>query len=261
MYLTTGQCLRAIEDHTRGLAETATGNLDVPIEHCPGWSMADLVWHLSDVHRFWEHVARVRPIQQPQLPDRPRPGDTELIGLLLAGLDALLETLAAADQAAPCWTWGRQENVGFITRHQVQEAAVHHWDAAEATGAHWGIEPVVAMDSVEEFLTHSVANPRWPVPDAAPLGGDLWFCPCGAESEHCPRWRIHDGALPGTIDFSVDEESEAPLRLEAHVAPGDLLLWLYRRLPEDDPRIFEPEDLDPERRALIERFRALTFTD
>jgi uncharacterized protein (TIGR03083 family) len=266
VYLTTEQCLDAIERHTRGLAEAADGSLDRAIEHCPDWSMADLVWHVAGVHRFWEHVARERPLEQPSRPEVSRPVDRELVPTLLAGLDVLLATLRAADQAAPCWTWGLQEEVGFITRHQVQEAAVHHWDAANAVGrqADWEMRPVDAVDSVDEFLTHSVGNRRWQVDDADPLGGALRFRPRVAEGDPCPTWTIRDGPMPGTVGVTVDEPADADgdqLVIGGPVDPARLLLWLYGRVPYDDPEIFDGAPLTPAGRWLALRFKALTFSD
>lgn len=264
MGLSVEDCLAAIASHTRGLAAAAEGNLDLRIEHCPDWSMADLVWHLASVHWFWENVARLRPSEAPEDLARPdRPADEELISTLLANMATLVDTLRAADQTASCWTWGLEENVGFITRHQVQEAAVHHWDAVNAAGrGQWEMNPVMAMDAIEEFLTHSVANRRWPVPQADALGGTLWFCPCFADTESCPTWLITDGAVPGTLRLDVYPGRGPDIEGEQdgdHVHPAALLLWLYGRL--DDTRLDSMRRKPGQPRPLLERFRAFTNTD
>ena len=64
--------------------------------------------------------------------------------------------LRTADGTVPVWTWAPQQDIAFIRRHQVQEAAVHHWDAVRAAGGQLAIEAPVAADSIEEFLTFSV---------------------------------------------------------------------------------------------------------
>ncbi len=241
MKLPVEDCLAAITSHTRGLADAATDNLAARIEHCPEWSMADLVWHLTSVHWFWNEVAASRPLTEPADLVRPqRPSDDNLIGTLLAGVQVLTDTLRAADQHAPCWTWGLEENVWFITRHQVQEAAVHHWDAVNAADGTWSMDPVIAEDAVQEFLTHSVANSRWPVADAEPLGAPFRI-PGTA-------FTVSDGTTPGTLTWSRDGDAGAT------DAPG-ALLWLYRRLP-DDQVIDAGTDA-----GLIARFRAYTATD
>lgn len=263
MAVTVDDCLAAIEHHTRGLAAAAGGNLDARVEHCPEWSVADLVHHLTEVHGFWNHVAATRPTEPPQ--DRPEPArvpDAELIPTLLAGMETLVATLRAADQQAPCWTWGLEENVWFITRHQVQEAAVHHWDAANATGHDWFIDADVALDAVDEFLTHSVANLRWPNPAAASLGGTIWFCPCFSDSERRPSWHITDGDIPGTLAVSSYEGRSPDIDGPAdgdHVNAGQLLLWLYRR--HTDEQINSGSAPSGTARPLYERFRAFTNTD
>lgn len=238
--LTVEDCLAAITAHTHGLARAAGHNLTARIEHCPDWSMADLVWHLTSVHWFWNEVAARRPLTEPDDLVRPeRPADDDLIGTLLAGVEVLTDTLRAADQQAACWTWGLEENVWFITRHQVQEAAVHHWDAVNAGAGTWSMDPVIAEDAVEEFLTHSVANRRWPVPDAEPLGTEF-----GVPGT---AFRLRDGAMAGTLDWSRGEAGATD--------PAGALLWLYRRLPDD-------QMIDGGTNAsVVARFRAYTATD
>jgi len=260
--LTTEQCLEAIDRHTRGLAGAAAGDLDARIEHCPDWSMADLVWHLTSVHWFWNRIATERPDEEPSYHDRPeRPSDDTLVPGLLVGMEAMVATLRAADQDAPCWTWGSTQDIAFITRHQVQEAAVHHWDAANAAGTDWVMDPVAAMDSVEEFLTESVASPRWPMAAAEPIGGTIWFCPRFADAAECPTWHIHDGDLPGTVAFEVYDDPAPEITGPVdgdHVDPATLLLWLYRRVPD---RVIDSRERADEVRPMLDRFRGLSFTD
>ena len=44
---TKDACLAAIAEHSTGFAVATRDNLAAPVEHCPGWSVADLVWHLT----------------------------------------------------------------------------------------------------------------------------------------------------------------------------------------------------------------------
>lgn len=242
MQPSVSDCLAAIDHHTRGLAAAAEGNLEKRIEHCPDWSMADLVWHLIGVHNFWNRVATDLPLEQPaEIPDSERPADDELIQTMIAGMEAMADTLGTADQTAACWTWGQEEDVWFITRHQVQEAAVHHWDAANAAGhtEAWRMDARMAADAVEEFLTHSVANPRWPMVEAPRIDG----------TSSLGDWTVTDGETRGTVAASRIQDGQA-------LDPSDLLLWLFKRIP--DPGF---EELTAEDQARLDRFRALTFTD
>jgi hypothetical protein len=121
MTLSTEECLAAISVHSQGLAEAARGNLAAPVEHCPGWTVADLVWHVANVHWFWRTIAGENLPEPPEESRRPaRPSEGLLSDHLLAGAEQLVSTLREADQSAACWTWATQKDVAFITRHQVQ---------------------------------------------------------------------------------------------------------------------------------------------
>src|SRR4051812_20393359 len=158
MGLSTFDCIAAITEHSAGFAEATRPHLAAQVEHCPGWSVADLVWHLSEVHWFWSTIAEERLAAPPDESRRPlRPMDEDLVDGFVSGAARLVQVLRHADQSAPCWTWAPlQQDVAFITRHQVQEAAVHHWDAVHAAGAELLIDPTVAADSIDEFLTFSL---------------------------------------------------------------------------------------------------------
>jgi uncharacterized protein (TIGR03083 family) len=253
MTLTTARCLEAISAHSTGLADAAEGRLDAPIEHCPGWLMTDLVHHVTQVQWFWRWVAEHRPTEPPEQLDRPeRAPDEELVATLRRTTTVLVDTLRAADQSAHCWTWypGRQD-VGFITRHQVQEAAVHHWDAAHAAGNSVRIDGDVAADANEEFLTCSVASDLDPIPaderpDLQPLGGHLVL--------HAPgrAWTVTDSAVPRALSWQPEEVSPATGRVRGDL--DELLLWLYQRVDL-------PVETVPSAPDLVPRFRAHTFTD
>jgi uncharacterized damage-inducible protein DinB len=34
----------------------AQASLDAPVVACPGWNVADLLWHIGEVHDFWGRV-------------------------------------------------------------------------------------------------------------------------------------------------------------------------------------------------------------
>ena len=58
--------LAEIAEHSAGLARAAEHNLDAPVEHCPGWTVADLVWHLTEVHWFWAKIVAELPSEPPE---------------------------------------------------------------------------------------------------------------------------------------------------------------------------------------------------
>lgn len=247
MTLSTFEAIAAITEHSAGFAEATRRDLDAPVEHCPGWSVADLVWHLTEVHWFWGTIVGELRTAPPDDAGRPpRTDDAGLVDAFKAGAVHLVEVLREADQSAHCWTWARwQQDVAFVTRHQVQEAAVHHWDAAHATGAVWTLEPSVAGDCVDEFLHFSVASDDDPdEPSTPPLDGAIAF----RATDTGDAWTLRDGK-PGTARVTTGAAHDAPL-VEARAQ--ELLLWLYQRVELDTSAV--PADL-------LARFRGICFLD
>ncbi len=247
MTLSTFECIAAITEHSAGFARAARGNLEADVEHCPGWTVADLVGHLTGVHWFWATIAEERLDSPPEESRRPaRVPDDGLVDAFVAGAARLVQVLRDADQSASCWTWApQQHDVAFITRHQVQEAAVHRWDAEHAAGGSLVIADDVAVDAIDEFLTVSVSSDADPAdPPRPPLDGALRLRAAGTEAS----WTVTDGRTPGTIAVQRDA-TEAPT-IEA--SASDLLLWLYGRTEVDTSAA--PADL-------VARFRGLCYTD
>lgn len=260
MALTQADCVTAITEHSAGLAATAQGRLDADVEHCPGWTVADLVAHVVDVHWFWATIVDQRLQQPPVAEQRPqRPDDDDLVATFQAGAARLVRVLAEADPQDHVWTWApAQQDAAFVIRHQVQEIAVHHWDAVNATGGTLALEPEVAADAVDEFLHFSVSSdddPGDPRPD--PMGGSFVLHTTDTDDQ----WLVSDGAAPGTVRVSAwstaDGAAEESGGGSAYQTPvitasaSDLLLWLYQRVEVDTGGV------DAE---LLDRFRVLTFT-
>jgi uncharacterized protein (TIGR03083 family) len=217
----------SVERDSKALADAATGNLGAEVVACPGWTVADLVWHLREVQWFW-HAVVAGPLAEPPdesgAPDRPDDPDA-LLADFRAGAEELVSAMRAADPAASCWTWASQKDAAFVIRHQAQEAAVHRWDAERAAGRETGIDPAIAADAVDEFLMFSTG---FVVEGSAPLPGPV-------------RLEATDAGSAWTV--TEDEERVLQLVSLGHGPPGhatdavttvrgtasDLLLGLYRR--------------------------------
>lgn len=247
MTLTTELCLDAIARYSQELAAAARDNLTAQVEHCPGWTVADLVWHVTEVHWFWGTIAEGRLSQPPDESLRPaRAHDDGLVAAFETGAARLVAVLAAADQSASCWTWfPGQQDVAFITRHQVQEAAVHAWDAVSAAGGSLQIDTRAAVDSVDEFLSTSLADESDAAEeDLVPLDGAFAL----RAGDTGDAWTISDGPVPGSLSMTRDAAAGVPT---LHAPASDLLLWLYGRTQVDGE---VPADL-------LGRFRRLSSTD
>ncbi|MDQ1751246.1 MAG: hypothetical protein QOE71_2302 [Pseudonocardiales bacterium] len=251
--LDPGVLLAAVREHSQGLARSARTNLAAPVEHCPGWTVADLVAHVTDVHWFWATIAAGGLSEPPPDDSRPpRAADEDLVSVFLAGARRMADVLGRADQDRRVWTWAPDaQHIGFITRHQVQEAAVHHWDAAHAVGHDLALDPVMAADAITEFLTFSVSSvadhPATARPDLAGI-----FVLVAADLGR--TWTVRDASLPGTVEFTVGASDGAEFTGPRVIATAsELLLWLYGRL--DLPA--QPD----EAAELLVRFKGLCFTD
>lgn len=207
------------------IAAVAEGRLDYTVPSCPGWQLADLVWHVGIVHIFWAKVARGE-LSGPEAwrePDRPTHGD--LLAWYRDSVDLTATVLASRDPETPAWTWGRRKTVGFIRRRVAQESAVHCWDATSAIGVDEPIDQRLAVDGVDEFVDEVL-------PGLSPdLGGAVQSIRIHADDTD-DQWtvRIGEGSshLVGAGEH-VDATVRAPI--------SDLLLLLWRRRAPDQVRV------------------------
>lgn len=202
------------------LAEAAeAAGPDTPVAGCPGWDVAELLWHLTEVHYFWAEIV-TRSLQDPgMVPPLERPeGFPALLARYRAGVEHLAGVLAAADPATPVWTWARQKDTAFVIRHQAVETAVHRWDAEQAAGRPFTIDPALAADAVDEFLEHT----PWRRREAPPVGGTVHLHPTDAPGE----WTVSEDAAGDLMVQRAHSRGDAAMRGPA----STLLLVLFRRL-------------------------------
>jgi uncharacterized protein (TIGR03083 family) len=187
------------DDSEQFAAVLDTTSLDARVPGCPDWALRDLAWHLGNVQRFWAGIVRAGADVQPVFPDEQPPPSASFDAAprMRASTADLLDALATTDPATPAWVWWRDgRTVGAIARHQVQEAAVHRWDAQSARGNPEPIASDVADDGIDEFvwLARQLREPvpilfvatdsgrSFPVSDSAPAvtvsgrASDLVLC-------------------------------------------------------------------------------------
>jgi uncharacterized protein (TIGR03083 family) len=183
-----------------------------PVPGCPDWTLADLVWHLSEVQFFWAWVVRTRASDPSGYREPARKTEEELLGFLSAASAELETVLDGADPAEPVWTWAPRRDVAFVLRRQVQEAVVHTADVEQVLGDERPVPADVALDGIDEWLEVMVpaALPEGPPDGAHPVV----LHALDADAERT--------LFPGTRPFPI-----AALTGTA----GDLLLSLWHRLP------------------------------
>lgn len=210
------------------------GSLTARVPGCPDWSVRDLVAHLGKVQRFWGAVVAAGPAQAPpedgSVKGREPSGD--LLEWSAESTQVLLSALREAGPDRECWTWwaasGQPTTSGAVARHQVQEAAVHAFDAQEAAGRAVTLPREVALDGVAEFLQVGYgAMGGWtPWPHGPSVVG--WVADEG------PSWQV---ALAGNGGARTTPGGAQDAAATVRGPASDLVLALYGRIPLDRVRV------------------------
>lgn len=234
--------LAALRRDADGLG-SALGNipLDTPVPSCSGWTAADLLFHVGQVHEFWTSIVtgqRSSPDGY-ELPERPTDG--QLLGWYAARNEALIDALTDATDDQEVWTTAADENdwnVGFVLRRTAQETSVHRWDAELTAGNEYEIEPEAASDGIDEFLFHFLNTAGDPTP---------WD---GSVHLHCTdvagEWLV----VPDDDDQPLVSREHAKGAAALRGPASALLLALWRRVGVDHPDIDVVGDADVARRFL-----------
>jgi uncharacterized protein (TIGR03083 family) len=247
--------LRLIDERSSAFrsAVASAPSLDVPVPTCPEWTLFDLAEHIGVGRRSWAATIAAGPAAVGKsaaegAPAAPREGEA-LLAWLAASTQELLDALAQAGPHRGCWTWwdGSQSphTCGAVARHQLQEIAVHTYDAQLTAGSAKPVPVEVALDGVEEFLFTCVATPvAWPheptVVDYQATEGRswrLWLSADGARIARLPT----PGPLPATATGEDPDATDA----SAQGTASELELLFYGRISVDslkldgDRRIFD----------------------
>ncbi|CAN7221612.1 maleylpyruvate isomerase N-terminal domain-containing protein [Terrabacter sp. LjRoot27] len=207
--------LRLIDERSaafRAAVSRAT-SLDLQVPTCPEWTLLDLARHVGEGRRSWAATVAAGPaatsrIRPPTDGDAAARREPEALDAWLATstgllLDALLE--AGPERGAWTW-WGDSQSprtCGAVARHQLQEVAVHTYDAQLTAGAPQPLPDEVALDGVEEFLlTCCATTSPWPhepaVVDYEATEGRSWRLRVSADGARTAR-RPETGG-PGAAD-------------------------------------------------------------
>jgi len=216
--------LDVLRNSSAALLASARTDLGAPVPSCPGWSVELLVSHIG---RVWSWAATIvgtgAGADFPAIPEGLV--GAELIGWSEQQVRQLLDALAAADPGAGCWTFGPPPTALFWFRRQALETVVHAWDVQQAVGPPDPIDPDVASDGVDEFLTVMLPGRFQRQPDAW-SGQSLHLHRTDGDGE----WLVRLG--PGT-SVSVEHahgRGDVALRGPA----SSLYLWCLSRVPSSD---------------------------
>lgn len=211
--------------------------LDGRVPTCPDWSVAELIWHLTEVQHFWASIVGDLLTDPDQVPNFERPLDGELLDALSVQTARLTAALAAHGADEHCWSWHEQgRSVGWSRRRQAHEAFVHRVDAELSTGAQSTIDPTLAADGVDElvmFFLDLDNLPDWATYDRDGTTVRIEIDQGEARTMAMGRFA---GASPNTgnvYDFpavQIVDEVTPPTTIITGTA-SDLDLWLWGRGP------------------------------
>jgi uncharacterized protein (TIGR03083 family) len=216
----TSEFIAALDRDSAAFVDACeVAGLTTPVPSCPGWTVADLLWHLTEVHDFWRTIVADRLSDWKSYDQPSRPVDEGLAGMYRHGRIDLVSTLASADPETQVWTWAADRSTGFVIRRMAQETAVHLWDATEAAGMVNPLEATLASDGIDEFLSHFTS-------DAAERAAAV----AGSVHIHCAdvpgEWTIRETDGGFTV---AREHSKGDCAIRG--AASDILLALWRRVP------------------------------
>ncbi|MCG5435838.1 maleylpyruvate isomerase family mycothiol-dependent enzyme [Micromonospora foliorum] len=238
--------LRLMDDRSIAFrtAVAAAPSLDVRVPTCPEWTLYDLVQHLGEGRRKWAAIVAAGPADAPpaiSAPVAPREHEA-LLAWFAASTEELLAALRKAGPDRGCWTWWGDsqspQTAGAVARHQLQQVAVHTYDAQVAVGAPQPLPGEVALDGVDEFVTTCVATTSaWPhqpaVIDYHATEGRSWRL-----------WFSADGARTARISAPADVEGPEVAYVSARGTANELVMFFYGRITMDSLQ------LDGDRRVL-----------
>jgi uncharacterized protein (TIGR03083 family) len=227
------------------MASAVSGaDLSGTVPTCPGWTIGRLVAHIGVVHRWATQIVATRataPVDHRDL-DMGFPDEgSGWAAWLAAGAAPLTAALRSAGPDAAVWTWGPAGRSGWWARRMLHETTVHRADAETALGAVPAVDPAVAADGIDEFLSNLpfARRPREHL-GSLPAGESLHLHATDSDGE----WLIRfpgpgpgsgpDGGPSGGIEWSRGHaKATAAVRGPVSV----LLLFTYGRVPGSDPRL------------------------
>jgi len=231
--------LRLMQERSTAFqAAVATApSLDVQVPTCPEWTLLDLVQHLVEGRRKWTAIVAAGPADAAAIVSAPvAPREREaVLNWFATSVQEQLDALREAGPDRGCWTWWGDsqspQTSGAVARDQLQQLAVHTYDAQVTVGAPQPLSSELALDGVDEFLTTRCAGTEpWPhepvVVDYHATEGRSWRL--WVSDGRTRTARLPDGATAG----------EGPEKADVAVwgTANELVLFFYGRIQSESLR-------------------------
>lgn len=219
-------------------ALVSDADLTRQVPTCPEWTLRQLTTHVGRAHRWAAEIVTTRSpefIPFRQVPDGRLPDDrSEHPGWLRAGARRLIEALGSAGRE-PVWTHQGMAPAAYWARRMAHETAVHRADAQLTLGSVPLIDPVIAADGIDEWLSQLTAPPPGEDdPRLAVLEGGRVLHVHATDEALGPggEWLIQPAGKTLAVEHGHGK-GDLALRGPA----SDLLLLLVRRLAPGDARV------------------------
>ncbi|MGA5323438.1 maleylpyruvate isomerase family mycothiol-dependent enzyme [Streptomyces seoulensis] len=225
--------LRLIDERSNAFraAVASAPSLDGEVPTCPEWTLFDLVRHLGEGRRKWAAIVAAGPAGTPpprsawDVPAAPAEREA-LLDWWTASASQLLDALRDSGPDRGCWSWWETSQsprtVGAAARHQLQEIAVHTYDAQLTAGAPQPLPTEVALDGVDEFLSTCCATTSpWPHQPAT----------VDYQATEGSSWRLT--LSPGGVRAARLPDTAAPADASLRGTAAELVLALHGRIPVD----------------------------
>ncbi len=237
---------------TRFVQAVRGADVQTPVPTCGRWKLADLIHHVTSVHRWSASMVReLSPTRHSRRKaDLPFPADPrDYADWVAEAHEFLVKLFRDSDPDAKVWVWGPEPTVRFWPRRMIHETAVHRADAELALGREPAINVKVALDGVDEFLENlrSAGRFSW---DIRHLRGDGQRLRLAA-ADRSDVWTI----TLHPKGFSWEARRRSAVKDSADVTvtakASDLYLLLWRRRTPDEARFTVDGD-----RSLLEFWHA-----
>jgi uncharacterized protein (TIGR03083 family) len=213
------------------LTGARAADLASPVPSCPGWTVEDLLEHLTQVQRWATRIVTAPPGERVARRVEESPTGPALLDFVQLGAAELEATLAEVDLDHAVYSFVGTRPARWWLRRQAHEATVHAWDLADATGTALTLDADVAVDGIDELL-EVYLDPRLIDTEGFAAGGEsLHVHTTDVDGE----WMVR--VASGSISVTR-EHAKGDLAVRGPAADVLLALWGRRALDDGAVEVF-----------------------
>jgi uncharacterized protein (TIGR03083 family) len=202
-----------IGEEAERLSQAASSSLDLLVPSCPGWTVADLIGHVTFVYRMWiAQLCAKDPSTHVPSKRKESTKESMLVAAFEASCSELLGALCDATKEGPCWNFtGVDLTAAWVARRVAHESTMHRVDAELARGRSSAIDREFAVDGIDERIAVCLPASLRRAPGAS-LGGSLGFVLTDADAAWVVSiesgkmtWRFGRGPVSAVVVGAASE--------------------------------------------------------